>query len=103
MTNYPINRELLNDLDILDYYLDAIVYRNTHKDVSREVALDVFNTTHPITQLSFAPNKEVSDLRFSFSALEAPGAPDDYEQDYDEYEDELWKHLYDLIIKLKER
>ena len=103
MTQYPFDRTITNELEVLDYYLDAIKYRNAHKAVSGEIALEVFDRTRYQGRLPFTLSKEAEQLRYEFRSLEAPGAPDNYEQDYSEYEDELWKHLYNLIVKLKEQ
>lgn len=102
MNKYPFDRSLSNESEVLDYYIDAIQYRNSHKDESPEIAMHVFDKTHPITQLSFPISEETDQLRDEFGALEAPGMPEDDEKDPDEEVDELWLRLLNLVNKVKE-
>lgn len=82
------NRELLNETDVLDYFVDAINFRNSHKDQSTDIATQVFNRTHA-TMLPFTLSKEAERLRFEFGALEAPGMPEDETLPTPDYDDEL--------------
>jgi hypothetical protein len=101
MNQYPFERSLHNELDVLDYYSDAINYRNRHKDQSLDIALHVFRRTNPKGMLSFAPSERLMQLRFEFGALEAPGWSKDETKTLEESEDEAWQYLLNLIKKAK--
>lgn len=101
MNHYPFDRNLSNEADVLNYYIDAIHYRNEHKDQSTGIAMHVFDMTHPQGMLSFPVSQEVEGLRFEFGALEAPGMPEDDEQPVENYDDMLWTRLFNLIDKAK--
>lgn len=96
MKQYPFDRDLTSESDVLDYYVDAIHYRNSHKSESTEIAIHVFNRTHPKVRLSFAINRKVERLRDEFGALEAPGMPEDDTEDPNDYSDRLWARLLNL-------
>lgn len=103
MRQYPFDRNLANELDVLNYYSDAIYYRNAHKSESVDIAVHVFDRTHPKGRLSFPISAEVDRLRDEFGALEAPGMPEDDEKDPDEYVDEVWQLLDDRVKEIKNR
>jgi hypothetical protein len=101
MNNYPFDRSLHSESEALDYYIDAIQYRNTHKAESSEIALHVFRRTNPNGMLSFRTSKGFDYLRNGFVTLEVPGMPLDNDKDPDEYVDELWEYLLNKIKKAK--
>lgn len=101
MNHYPFDRNLWNEPEALDYYIDAIQYRNAHKDESTEVALHVFRRTNPNGMLSFLASKEFQGLRYEFGALEAPGWSDDETKSLEESEDEAWDYVFGLVNKFK--
>jgi len=103
MSEYPFDRSLSNETEVLDYYVDAIHYRNAHKDESPDIAIHVFDRTHPKIRLSFPTSSEIDKLRDEFGALEAPGMPEDNEKNPDEYIDEVWMRLLNLVNKAKEK
>jgi len=101
MTRYEFDhRPITNEVDFLDYFIDAINYRNKHKDESREIAIHVYSKTQP-PRLPFPLSDEFDDLRFEFIALEAPGMPEDNEKDPAEYDDEVWQRLLNIVTKIK--
>ena len=101
MNNYLFDRNLRNESEALDYYADAIQYRNTHKTDSVEIALHVFRRTNPNGMLLFPVSKEFQDLRNEFAALEAPGWSDDETKSLEESEDEAWDYVFGLVNKFK--
>jgi hypothetical protein len=102
MKGYPFDRELSNESDVLEYYLDAIEYRTAHKDGSPAIAIHVFDKTHPALKLSFRISRDVDHLRDGFGSLEAPGMPEDDNKDPDEDVDEAWQLLLDRVNKVKQ-
>lgn len=102
MKEYPFDKNLLNESDVLDYYVTAIQYRNTHKAESAEIAMHVFDKTHQMW-LPFPVSDEADRLRDEFGALEAPGMPENDEKDPDEEVDELWLRLLNMINEIKEK
>jgi len=102
MKKYPFDRILSNEAELLDFFIEAIQYRIAHKGQSVEIAVHVFDKTHP-SSLSFPWNKVLDELRFEFIALEAPGMPEDDNKDPDEYDDELWRRLLFLVNDLKKK
>jgi hypothetical protein len=102
MKKYPFDRTLSNETELLDYFIEAIQYRIAHKDRSVEIAVHVFDKTHP-SHVSFSWGKALDDLRFEFIALEAPGMPKNDDKDPDEYDDELWQRLLILVNDAKKK
>lgn len=92
---------MTDESDVLDYFIDAIQYRNAHKNESAAVAMHVFDRTHPKGRLSFPVDSEIEQLRYGFGALEAPGMPEDDEKDPDEYIDDVWQLLMDRVKETK--
>lgn len=103
MNRYPFDRPITNESELLDYYINAIYYRTDHKDASAAIAMHVFDATHPDLKLSFPISEAAGNIRNEFGALEAPGMPDDDMKDPDEYMDDLWNRLHNLIIQTKEK
>jgi hypothetical protein len=102
MNSYPFDRTLSSESDVLDYYTDVIRYRNSHKDQYQEIAIHAFDRTHP-SRLPLPWNKTLDDLRFELIALEGPGMPEDDKNDPDEYMDELWQRLLNLVEDAKKK
>jgi hypothetical protein len=103
MKEYPFDKNLSNELEVLDFFEAAIRYREDHKAQSSEIAVHVFDKAHPKPQLSFPIADDIDNLRNEFGALEAPGMPEDDDKDPDEYDDELWTRLNNLVTKAKEK
>lgn len=103
MKSYPFDRTLSTELELLDYYLDAVNYRNIHKNLSSEIATHVFNKTHQALHSPFPTSQEIVDLRYEFGALEAPGMPPNDWQDPDVYTDQVWQRLFNLLIEAKKK
>jgi len=101
MERYPFDRKLFNEADILNYYSDAIHYRNEHKEQSASIAMHVFDKTHPKNALTFPISSAVDRLRDEFGALEAIGTPEDDALSMEDHENEVWLRLLDLIQKEK--
>lgn len=97
MHSYPFDRALGNTTELLNFYSDAIHYRNSHKAQSSEIAQYVFNATHPTIRLTFPVDTGLDRLRDEFGALEAPGMPMDDTVDPDEDEDRLWERLLTIV------
>ena len=103
MKNYPFDKQLSNEREVLDYFIAAILYRNDHKAESPSIAIHVFDMTHPLLKLSFPISTITDRLRDEFGALEAPGMPEDDNKDPEEDIDESWVRLYKLIIEAKKQ
>ena len=101
MNDYPFDRSLFSESEALDYYSDAIQYRNTHKDESVEIALHVFRRTNPNGMLSFPVSEAFERLRYEFAALEAPGWSEDETKSLEESQDEAWDFVLDRVNKAK--
>jgi hypothetical protein len=101
MNRYTFDRSLFSERDFLEYYLDAINYRNDHKDESVEIALHVFRRTNPNGMLSFSASRELERLRFEFGALEAPGWSNDEKKTLEESQDEAWSYVAEMVEKQK--
>ena len=97
MKQYEFDRDLTDELDILNYFIDAIQYRTSHKNESLDVAMHVFDRTHPRGRLSFPISAATERLRDEFGALEAPGMPENDDEDPDEYMDKLWLRLLNMV------
>lgn len=97
MNEYPFDRKIENEVELLHYYLDAINYRNNHKNLSVEVALHVFRRTNSDGMLSFKVSEAVKKIRFEFGALEHPGWSDDESKSLEESEDEAWDYVFDMV------
>jgi hypothetical protein len=101
--DYPFDRSLFSEPEALDYYIDAIRCRNTHKDESVEIALHVFRRTNPKGMLSFPVSEAFKRLRYEFAALEAPGWSEDETKSLEESQDEAWDFALGLIRKAKKK
>jgi hypothetical protein len=101
MNQYPFDRNLYNETDVLDYYVAAIEYRNDHKDQSAKIALHAFRRTNPKGMLSFTADEKLERLRYEFGALEAPGWSEDETKNLEESQDEAWKYVLNLVEKAK--
>lgn len=101
MKQYPFDRDLAGESDVLDYFAAAIQYRNAHKNESADIAMHVFDRTHPRGRLTFPIGAEIDRLRDEFGALEAPGMPDNDTQSFEDHEDEVWLRLLNLIEDAK--
>lgn len=97
MKQYPFDRNITDESDVLDYYIDAINYRNAHKDESVDIAMHVFDRTHPKSRLSFPISTAIERLRDEFGALEAPGMPENDDEDPSDHIDRLWSRLLNLV------
>jgi hypothetical protein len=102
MNNYPFDRNLTNESEVLDYYIDAINYRNAQKEESAVIAMHVFDRTHPILMLTFPIDDTTDSLRNEFGALEAPGWSEDETKSLEESEDEAWEYVHGLVNKAKQ-
>jgi hypothetical protein len=100
MKTYPFDRRLPNESEVLEYYIDAIKYRDGHKDESLEIATHVFDKTHTL-QLGFSVDESMDRLRDEFGALEAPGWSKDETKSLEESEEEAWNYVSNLINKVK--
>lgn len=97
MKTYPFDRDINNKAELLEYYLDAISYRNKHKELSKDIALHVFGRTNSNGMLSFEVPENIVKVRFEFGALEYPGWSDDESKDLEESEDEAWQYVLDMV------
>ena len=101
MNQYPFDKNLYNEIDVLDYYAAAIEYRSDHKEQSVEIALHVFRKTNPKGMLPFTASDKLERLRYEFGALEAPGWSEDETKTLEESQDQAWEHVLDLVEKAK--
>lgn len=101
MSQYPFDRILSKESDVLDYFINAIQYRNMHKDRSADIAMHVFDMTHPKLRLTFPIDSKTNQLRDEFGALEAPGWSEDETKSRKESEDEAWNLVLDLVRNAK--
>lgn len=97
-----LDREFLNEIDVLNFYQDVIVYRFDHKDQSAKIAESAFDRTHSQIRLHFPVSAETDSLRNEFGSLEDPGAPDNDTQSNEDYEDEVWLRLSKMVDSAKE-
>lgn len=81
--------------EVVDYFLSAVEYRNSHKSQSIEIARYVFDVTHE-SRIGFHLSEKLERIRYEFGALEAPGTPDGGE-DVMSYDDRLWERLAAMI------
>lgn len=96
------DKPIKNNLDLLNFFLSAIEFRNSHSQQSRNIALRVFNKTHELSKI-FTIDEKLRELMYEFGALEAPGSPDNQEISLKEYDNKLWSRLLELIILEKEK
>lgn len=99
-----VGNKIKSNNDLIDYYLQVIDYRNTHKSFSADIARFAFDQTHP-NVLAFVPSKELYSIRFEFGSLEAPDMPDDEHLDMTPkvYCDYLWNRLQKIILQEKNK
>ena len=87
--------------DVLNFFQEAIVYRETHKSESEEIARFVFDATHR-TKINVPLSTELEKIRYEFGALEAPGQPED-NSDPNIFVDHLWSRLHLITKKISNR
>lgn len=63
-------RQLQNQADVLDFFTEAVKYRNQHASESEAIALFVFDQSHPAAT-GFELDQKLEQIRFEFGALEA--------------------------------
>ena len=82
------------DDDALHLFKRAIEYRSRHEDA--KIARFVYDSTHKLaTGVRFSD--DVDQIRAEFIALEAPGMPPDDVTDPDDYVDQLWARVDEMI------
>ncbi|MGD8374282.1 MAG: hypothetical protein PVI21_05520 [Candidatus Woesebacteria bacterium] len=96
MTFFAKPYNFKNKQDIISFFNEALLYRQSHKNQSEKIACFVFDTTHE-SKIGLLYNKRIDTIRNEFGALEAPGLPDN-NQDPDEFADYLWSRL-GLLVK----
>ncbi len=98
--------EVKNDDDATKLFIEAIKFRDDQKNMSADIARYVFAQTQP-AKIGFELRKDLSDLRYEFTALEAPGWPPGWpnmnEMSPEKYDDFLWDRLLNLVVQAKER
>lgn len=101
--SYKTSKDINSREEFVDYYLEAIDYRNKNKSElsSDELALRVFNDIHQ-GELSFTLGDDLERIRDEMGALSAPGAPDEDDVDYGEYEDRLWSELRAMVVSTRD-
>ena len=80
-------------------FLEALEYREVHKDESHRIAIGVFCVTSA-EKLGVELPARFSRVRDEFGALEAPGMSPDGSQSQSEFEDSLWRRLHAMVLSL---